>query len=76
MTELPDNETRRLILEAAESLFSTRGYSAVKLRDIATAVNVKHGALYYYWLNGISGGRTARVSTGPLANACGSVSTP
>jgi AcrR family transcriptional regulator len=45
---LPDNETREHILEVAEALFSQRGYSSVRLRDIATAVGMKHASLYYY----------------------------
>jgi AcrR family transcriptional regulator len=48
MNELPDNETRHKIIEVAEALFSTRGYAAVKLRDIAEAVQMKHASLYYY----------------------------
>jgi AcrR family transcriptional regulator len=48
MSKPPDNETRRHILEAAESLFASRGYAAVKLRDIAQAVDMKHASLYYY----------------------------
>lgn len=42
------NEKHIEILDTAERLFATRGYSAVRLRDIATAVGVKHAALYYY----------------------------
>ena len=45
---LPDNETCERILEAADELFSQRGYSAVRLRDIATAVGLRHASLYYY----------------------------
>lgn len=36
------------MLDAAEALFSARGYSSVRLRDIAAAVGIKHAALYYY----------------------------
>lgn len=52
---LPDNETRRRILDIAEELFSKRGYSAVTLRDIATAVGIKHASLYYYAPGGKEG---------------------
>jgi AcrR family transcriptional regulator len=45
---LNDNETCERILEAADELFSQRGYSAVRLRDIATAVGLRHASLYYY----------------------------
>lgn len=48
MDERPDNETRRRILDVAEQLFSERGYAAVRLRDIATAVGMRHASLYYY----------------------------
>ncbi|GAB4511563.1 MAG: hypothetical protein OHK0046_09800 [Anaerolineae bacterium] len=48
MPEVPDNATRALILDVAEDLFSKRGFAAVKLRDIAEAVNMKHASLYYY----------------------------
>jgi AcrR family transcriptional regulator len=41
--------TRRLILEAAAGLFRERGYAAVSLRDIAQAVNMKTGSLYYHF---------------------------
>jgi AcrR family transcriptional regulator len=41
--------TRRLILEAAARLFREKGYAAVSLRDIAQAVNMKTGSLYYHF---------------------------
>ena len=41
--------TRRLILEAAAGLFRERGYASVSLRDIAEAVNMKTGSLYYHF---------------------------
>jgi AcrR family transcriptional regulator len=46
--ELPDNDTRQRILDAADELFSKRGYAAVTLRDIATAVKMRQPSLYYY----------------------------
>jgi AcrR family transcriptional regulator len=52
MTDLPDNETRNQILQVAEEMFAARGYSAVKLRDIANAVGMKHASLYYYMPGG------------------------
>jgi AcrR family transcriptional regulator len=55
MDDLPDNETRRRILDVAESLFSRRGYAAVKLRDIGAAVGMKHASLYYYAPEGKEG---------------------
>lgn len=48
MDHLPQNETRELIMDAAETLFMTRGYKAVRLRDIADAVGMRHASLYYY----------------------------
>ncbi|MEM9775981.1 MAG: TetR/AcrR family transcriptional regulator [Chloroflexota bacterium] len=48
MSEAHQNETHERIMDVAESLFMKRGYSAVKLRDIADAVNMKHASLYYY----------------------------
>jgi AcrR family transcriptional regulator len=48
MAEVPNNETREQILAVAENLFSSRGYSSVTLRDIASAVGMKHASLYYY----------------------------
>lgn len=36
------------ILDAAEALFSARGYDSVRLSDIASVVGVKHSAIYYY----------------------------
>ncbi|MEM8858981.1 MAG: helix-turn-helix domain-containing protein [Chloroflexota bacterium] len=48
MSESHQNETHERIMDVAESLFMKRGYSAVKLRDIADAVNMKHASLYYY----------------------------
>jgi AcrR family transcriptional regulator len=45
---LSGNETCERILEAADQLFSQRGYAAVRLRDIASAVGMRHASLYYY----------------------------
>jgi AcrR family transcriptional regulator len=49
MSDVPHNETRIRILDAAEEMFSKRGYSSVTLRDIADAVGMKHASLYYYF---------------------------
>ncbi|MBC8098664.1 MAG: TetR/AcrR family transcriptional regulator [Armatimonadetes bacterium] len=48
MRDLPNNETRQRLLDAAELLFIKRGYASVKLRDIAEAVGLHHASLYYY----------------------------
>jgi TetR/AcrR family transcriptional repressor of nem operon len=39
-------ETRRRILDVAAALFIAEGYSAVSTREIASAANLTHGALY------------------------------
>lgn len=44
----PNNQTHQRLLDIAEELFSIRGYTSVRLRDIASAVGIKHAALYYY----------------------------
>jgi AcrR family transcriptional regulator len=42
------NTTRQSILDVAERLFAERGYSAVKLQEIAKGVEMRHASLYYY----------------------------
>jgi TetR/AcrR family transcriptional regulator, cholesterol catabolism regulator len=41
--------TRQSILHAAAGLFREQGYAAVSLRDIAEAVGMKTGSLYYHF---------------------------
>ncbi|HZZ88400.1 MAG TPA: TetR/AcrR family transcriptional regulator [Caulobacteraceae bacterium] len=41
--------TRQAILHAAAGLFRAHGYAAVSLRDIAEAVGMKTGSLYYHF---------------------------
>src|SRR5258706_4996060 len=41
--------TRQAILHAAAGLFREKGYAAVSLRDIAHAVGMKTGSLYYHF---------------------------
>lgn len=48
MDDLPNNSTRVRILDAAEALFSARGFATVTLRDIANVVGMRHASLYYY----------------------------
>lgn len=48
MHDIPDNDTRTRLLNVAEELFSTRGYLTVRLRDIASAMGMRHASLYYY----------------------------
>jgi len=45
--EAPDGRQR--ILDTAASLFLERGYEATSLREIATAVGMKAGSLYYHF---------------------------
>lgn len=55
MNDIPQNETRERILAVAEKLFTSRGYSAVRLRDIAQEVGMRHASLYYYAPGGKEG---------------------
>ncbi|MCU0464630.1 MAG: TetR/AcrR family transcriptional regulator [Anaerolineae bacterium] len=43
-----DNDTLQRVLDAADDLFSRRGYADVTLRDIGQASGVHHSSLYYY----------------------------
>ncbi len=46
-----DNPTRRRILKAARRLFTSRGYDAVSITDLAEAARVNRAVLYYYFKN-------------------------
>lgn len=48
MNETPEKDTRERILDAADELFSQRGFASVKLRDIAAKVGMRHASLYYH----------------------------
>ena len=54
--EVSDAKAR--VLEAAETLFHTRGYKAITLRDIASAVGLNHASLYHH----VPGGKEAFMS--------------
>jgi len=43
------NKTKENILDAAAVLFSKRGYNGTALRDIANALDMKAGSLYYHF---------------------------
>jgi TetR/AcrR family acrAB operon transcriptional repressor len=43
--------TRQLILDAALKIFSSKGYSATRLEDIAEAAGVTRGAVYWHFQN-------------------------
>lgn len=42
-------ETSRQVLDVATEMFSSRGYSAVSLDDVATASGVTRGAVYHHY---------------------------
>ncbi len=42
-------KTREKILDAAAALFSRQGYNGTALRDIASALDMKAGSLYYHF---------------------------
>ena len=42
------SEARERVLREAEQQFSERGYTAVTLRDIASALKIKQASLYYH----------------------------
>jgi AcrR family transcriptional regulator len=48
MPRPPNPESRQHVLDAAEILFSRRGYAGVTLRDISSALGIHHASLYYY----------------------------
>lgn len=49
-----DSPARDRILDAAEALFVSKGYSAVTLRDIGEAVGITHASLYHHFAGGKS----------------------
>lgn len=46
--EAPSSARERVLL-AAEKLFMERGYAAITLRDIATALDIRQASLYYHF---------------------------
>ncbi len=47
--EAGDPSIRERILDAAERLYSAKGYSAVTLRDIGAVVGLSHASLYHHF---------------------------
>ncbi|MHA7209948.1 TetR/AcrR family transcriptional regulator [Arthrobacter sp. MDT1-65] len=47
-----NNASRATLLTEAEKLFAARGFSSVKLRDIAEASDLHHASIYYYFPGG------------------------
>lgn len=45
---IQSSEARERVLRAAERLFTERGYEAVTIKDIATAVGIHHASLYHH----------------------------
>jgi TetR/AcrR family transcriptional regulator, cholesterol catabolism regulator len=43
-----NSQARQRVLDAAERLFGERGYAAVTLNDIASAVGIRHASLYHH----------------------------
>lgn len=41
-------DTRERVLNAAQQLFSQKGYQGVSIRELAQAVNLREASLYYY----------------------------
>ncbi len=52
MDEQEKSEARQRVLDVAEQLFIQRGYAAVKLHDIATALGMRQSSLYYHFPEG------------------------
>lgn len=49
LTQLtPYSDAREQVLAAAERLFAVKGYAGTTLRDIATAVGIRHASLYHH----------------------------
>jgi AcrR family transcriptional regulator len=48
MSEPITSDAKERVLNVAEQLFSERGYKSVTLRDIATALQIKHASLYHH----------------------------
>ena len=44
----PYSDAREQVLAAAERLFAVKGYAGTTLRDIATAVGIRHASLYHH----------------------------
>lgn len=46
---MSDTDTRELILTIASTLYASRGYEAVSMRDVAAEVRIKPASLYYHF---------------------------
>jgi AcrR family transcriptional regulator len=52
VSEPDPSDARVRVLDAAEGLFAAKGFDSVTLRDIASAIGLKHSALYYHFPGG------------------------
>jgi AcrR family transcriptional regulator len=48
---MPETESRERVLNVAESLFGEKGYTAVTLKEIATALGMKQASLYFHFVS-------------------------
>lgn len=46
---MEEKNTREIILQEALNLFSSKGYAAVSMRDIATAVGIRASSIYHHF---------------------------
>lgn len=71
------NETRRMILEAAEELFAQKGFKDVSMSDICTRTGLSRGGLYRYFSSAADIFRELISADYPVADriACGDSAT-
>lgn len=48
---VPQELSRKMILNASQELFVQKGYQHVSMREIAKKLNYSHGAIYYHFKN-------------------------
>ncbi|MBQ0167559.1 MAG: helix-turn-helix transcriptional regulator [Treponema sp.] len=46
---MADSNTRECILKMSVEMFSSMGYNAVSIRDIAGAVKIRESSVYYHF---------------------------
>ena len=51
-SESETSEAQQRVLDVAETLFMRQGYSAITLRDIADALDIRQASLYYHFPKG------------------------
>ena len=50
--DIKESQPKERLLDVAERLFSSKGFAAVTLRDIAQALSLSHASLYYHFPGG------------------------